>query len=145
MRSSVLVFVVLATACVAVEPDPAPAPRPPHETFLANPTRIEAESVRILLPVAYRRDLRVSGLSAGFRSDGPVETWEGTGACEFDLLALAVRCRSLHVTLCPPSGEPEVVIQAEGDVSWSHVVRGLGSEAEGLSFLMLRNDRSLVR
>jgi hypothetical protein len=145
VKTPVLILAVLAAACATVETVTPPAPPKPHETFLANPTRIEATSVRLLLPAGYRDAIRLSGLSGGWMRDGEIETWEGTGACELDLLSLSVRCRELSVTLRHPSGEPEVMIQAEGEVRWSHAVRGIGSATEGVSFLMLRNDRSLER
>lgn len=148
MRAALL-LALFAGGCVAAGgavPDPAPtaAPALPYERFLVNPTEVRAEEVRFLAPAACEAEIRLSGLTSGWREGPGGRTWEGTGDCRLTLRALSVGCRRLTVTLVP-SGEPEVLLSAEGAVAWSHTVRGVTTFAEDLSLLVLRNDRSLER
>ncbi len=122
------------------------APRiPKHETFLRHPTEVRAEEVRVLLPGYLADRIGVEGLSEGFREGPGGWIWEGTGDCVLRVLSLVVRASRLTVTVAPEGSRPEFMLAAEGDVRFAHSVRGVGSLAEGLHFLLLRDDRSLEK
>jgi len=120
----------------------APAePEIPHERFLANPTVVKARSIQAILPAVYRDEIRTKGLSAGWREMDGRRVWEGSGEVEVRLRSLVLSGPSVTVTLVSGQPEPEVLIQASGDVSFGHVWRGLRTAWEGKAFLMIRNDR----
>lgn len=115
-----------------------------HETYIRNPTRVDGDAVLVILPVGYRENVAVQGLSEGWREEGGLTTWTGAGICLLELDRLGIRARrSLKVTLKDGQEEPEVTIQASGNVSMLHSVRGVGSSVNGADFLLLVNDRSL--
>ena len=155
MRLAAIVLLgLLAGACNATPPDWTPpegappeasGPIPKHETFLRNPTAIRADSVRVILPASYSTKLEVSGLSDGWKSDAELRVWEGTGDCRLALLLLHIRCGELSVTLVNREQEPEVVVQARGNVDMEHVVRGVVTRSDGVTLLMLRNEKRFER
>ena len=68
-------------------------------------------------------------------------TWEGSGDVLLEVRSLKIHCKQLTVTLVPPGDDPEVVINAVGNVSLAQQVRGIGSWFEDLSFLIINNER----
>ncbi|MHC4859969.1 MAG: hypothetical protein ACYTDY_07735 [Planctomycetota bacterium] len=76
---------------------------------------------------------------------GGKRKWEGTGSCRLALLSLVIEASALTVTLVPDRGDPEVILQATGRVSYRHTIRGRTQAKEGLKLLMITNDRLLER
>jgi hypothetical protein len=144
MRRGLLVSLLLA-ACAGPDIPGDGAPVPAHETYLARPTTVKAETVRLLLPASYEAEISVTGLGDGWVGDGDLRVFEAAGDCVFRLRSLAVRCRILSVTLRPAGTAPEFILQAEGKVSFAHEVNGLVDAVDGAAFLLLRNDRRLTR
>jgi hypothetical protein len=147
-----MLLVLLAAAAASCsgggrrEPDgPGEGPVPAYETYVKNPTEIRAEEVRAIFPAAYSEKISLTGLSDGWREEEGSRVWEGSGSCSLSLHRLKVSCRALTVTLVEEQKEPEVMIQATGDVYIGHGVRSVATYAEHLSFLLLRNDRRLER
>ncbi len=99
----------------------------------------------MILPRTYEDEIEVQGLSAGWRDSGGKRVWEGTGDCRLEILALEIRARALTVTLVPVQEEPEVLIQATGNVSYRHAVKGVANMKDGLEFLMITNNTVLER
>lgn len=121
-----------------------PESRAPWETYVRNPTEIRAREVTALFPARWEDDLEVSGLSSGFtENEAGWRTWKGTGDCRLSLFALKIRANRLTVTLVPGEGEPEVILQAEGNVILAHVSRGIGNLSDEIEFLHIRNDKRL--
>jgi len=116
-------------------------PEVPHERFLANPTVVRARSIQVILPAAYRDEIETEGLSAGWQELNGRRVWEGSGEVEVRLRKLVLTGPSVTVTLVEDQPEPEVMIQATGDVSFGHLSKGLSTQWEGKAFLMIRNDR----
>ena len=115
-----------------------------HETYIRNPTRVDGDAVIVILPAGYRESVTVQGLSEGWREEKGRIIWAGSGICLLELDQLGIRARrSLKVTLKEGQLEPEVTIQASGNVSMLHSVRGVGNSISGAEFLLLVNDRSL--
>lgn len=118
----------------------------PWETYVRNPTELRADEVTALLPARWGEDVELRGLSAGFtENEDGWRTWRGTGDCRLALYDLKIRAKKLTVTLVPGPGEPEVILQAEGNVVLAHVSKGIGNLSEGVEFLHIRNDKRLER
>lgn len=132
-----------APAPEAPPPAPGPAGDPvaKHEWYVRHPTDLEAETVRLVLPMSMKDEIQTAGLMTGWRAEGDRLVNRGTGECTLRLRSLVVRAGELDVTLVPDGGEPEVVIQALGHASLAHSVRGVGSWYEDRSMIMIRNDR----
>ncbi|MEN8150111.1 MAG: hypothetical protein ABFS86_09820 [Planctomycetota bacterium] len=116
----------------------------PEERFLDHPTVVRGETIAAILPADLESEVEVSGLSAGWREENGKKIWEGRGGVEVKVRKLVLAGKSVNVTLVAEQKEREVVIQASGDVSFSHAAPG-GTQWEGKDFLMIRNDRWLER
>ena len=127
-----------------IDPD-EPDVLPPHEVYLRRPTTITGDEAHVILPRTYEDEVDVSGLSAGWRDVGGKRTWEGSGDCRLEILSLVVSARALNVTLVPVAEEPEVTIQATGNVSYRHSVKGVVNMKDGLDLLMNTNNIVLER
>jgi hypothetical protein len=112
-----------------------------YENYIENPTEIVGDEVTVILPDIYGDDLVVKGLSTGWTEENGKRTWEGSGECRLELRSLRIRCKELTVTLVPIDEDPEVVIQASGNVSLAQQVKGVGSWFDNLRLLMIRNER----
>lgn len=149
MRSAALLLLIVVTACASnpsTTPEPRPAPEEgpklkKYQHAIENPTEITGDEVTVILPDLYADDIELTGLGSGWMLEDGTSTWEGTGDCSLAVRSLRIHCNELTVTLVPAGDEPEVMIQASGNVSFAQQVRGVGSWFENLVLLTIRNDR----
>lgn len=113
---------------------------PKWETFVLSRTEIRADRVWVVLPEKVAGDLTVSGLSSGWSAPSGKRTWQGSGECRLKLHELLIKCRQLDVTLVPTRPAPEMLLTAEGHVTLAHVSKGIGSLAQNLDYLFIRNE-----
>ncbi len=150
MRCAALLLLLAVSASCQSKPNSTPERRPAPEEgpklekyqhAIENPTEIVGDEVTVILPDFYADELHLEGLSSGWIAADGKSTWEGSGDCVLQVRSLVIHCKILTVTLVPPGDDPEVLIQANGNVSLAQQVRGIGSWFENLILLMIRNDR----
>jgi len=149
MRVAAILLLVALASCqsrpnITPEPRPAPEAGPKLEKYqysIENPTEIVCDEATVILPDFYADDVQLEGLGSGWLPADGKRTWEGSGDCVLRVRSLKIYCKALTVTLVPPGDDPEVLIQASGDVSLAQQVRGIGSWFEDLILLTIRNDR----
>jgi hypothetical protein len=122
-------------------PEPVETEPERYEHYIRYPTEIVGDRAVVILPEFYGPDLSVAGMGAGWVEEEGKRSIEVSGDCLLTLFGLTIRCRVLSATLVPVAEEPEVLIQASGDVSLAHQVKGVGSWFEHLRLLTIRNER----